>query len=123
MAKSTKKAKSTSRQGKVPVGWGKQNVQIPDQLAKEFKQRAGEQGHGAIKIMSTSAIAFLLSLSQDEIDIVCNYVRQMTWSDPSNLKKSHVRELIRMILNGESVVDESRMIQQRLEEIAKKTHK
>ena len=123
MAKSSKNKSSTSRHGKVPVGWAKQNVQIPEHIAEEVKQQAEIQGYGSVKILSTAAFSFLLALPQDDLDTICNYVHQITWNDPSRLDKNHIRELIRMLLNGESVVDESQLIQKRIESAANKAKK
>ena len=88
-----------TRHGKVPEGWMKQSFQLPKSLAMEFRDVGGEMGHGGIKILGTAAIAFIMSLDDKDKQIICNYVRQKTWSEPDAIEPSRIKELVRMLID------------------------
>ena len=76
----------------------KQSVQLPRALGIEFREVAGEMGHGGVKILGTAAIAIVLGMSADDRKALCNYVWQKTRDDVDSLEKERVIELVRMIL-------------------------
>lgn len=81
-------------------GWSKQGIQIPDHISDELKSQADRYGQGAIKILSTAGIAFILSLPEDQLDIVYQYVHQRTWKDPARLNERTLKELVRRLMDG-----------------------
>jgi hypothetical protein len=80
----------------------KQSFQIPEGMAKEFRQIGGQMGHGGIKVLGTAAIAFILSLDENGQRILAEYVRHQTWKDSSELDPEKINELVKMLLDDES---------------------
>lgn len=98
----TKKSSNTgqsSRHGRVPDGWIKQNIQLPEKLGKEFRQEAGGRQHGGVKLLGTAAIAFIMSLEPDERLVLMKFVQMNTWGSPDALDRQKLKRLVLRLID------------------------
>jgi len=62
--------------------WARQGLQLPPNIAKEFKELAATQAaFGGVQVMGTAAIALFLGMPKDLRDSVCDYVVRNAWKE------------------------------------------
>lgn len=84
-----------SRQGS-QSGWTKQGVQVPDEIARIFRDDAASLGYGGVKYLGAAALAIITGMTKNQQRAVANYVRDKTWNDPANLEPERVLHILGM---------------------------
>ncbi|MFM9958476.1 MAG: hypothetical protein ACKVZJ_10390 [Phycisphaerales bacterium] len=74
-----------SRQGKVPEGWSKQGVVVPDEVWRAVQHLAARHGYGSLKALATAAFGVLAGMPDHHRLALLRWIAQAQVGGPGDI--------------------------------------